>query len=90
MYPPTPANNSGFMHTHHAIKLVALVMMTIDHIGAFLWPDVLWLRAIGRIGIPVWFFLLGHALHYRVRSDWALWALVLVCLSPFLGLAFFR
>lgn len=73
------------LNTHHVIKVIALVIMTIDHIGAFLYPDNLWWRAIGRITFPVWFFLVGHALTYRVHRETLLWALVLGVTSPFLG-----
>jgi hypothetical protein len=52
------------------IKAFALIIMIIDHIGFYLiapMPDAvagdptLWWRAIGRIGLPIWFFLLGYA-----------------------------
>jgi TraX protein len=71
--------------THHVIKVVALLIMTIDHMGAYLYPDDLWWRAIGRVTFPVWFFLVGHALTYRTHRDTYLWAVVLLCLNPFLG-----
>jgi TraX protein len=75
----------AMLNTHQVIKLLALVLMTVDHVGAFLYPDQLWWRAVGRITFPVWFFLVGHALNYRFSRDLLLWALVLVVLSPFLG-----
>lgn len=52
------------------IKTWALAIMVIDHIGFFILPeDVahpigdphLWLRVIGRLSAPVWFFLIGFA-----------------------------
>jgi hypothetical protein len=85
----TPPKLSAALTTHHLIKLVALVIMTIDHIGAFVYPDQLWWRAVGRITFPVWFFLVGHALHYRVSPNLILWALVLAALNPLLGNSFF-
>jgi len=77
------------LNTHHFIKVVALLIMTIDHLGAFLWPDLLWLRAIGRVGFPVWFFLVGHATRYHTGRELVLWALILTLASPLLGLPFF-
>ena len=59
--------------------------MTVDHIGAFLHPDWVWLRAIGRVTVPVWFFLIGHALHYRSSRDLVLWAVMLAVLNAWLG-----
>jgi hypothetical protein len=39
------------------LKLIALLFMTIDHIGYILFPDLLWLRAIGRLAFPIFAFL---------------------------------
>jgi len=80
----------SLLTTHHLFKAFALVIMTIDHVGAFLYPDDLWWRAVGRIATPIWFFLVGYALVYRPRRDTALWALALMVISPFLVRAFFR
>ena len=63
--------------------------MTVDHVGAYLYPDLLWLRAIGRLAFPLYAFLVGHALHYPLRRDMVLWALVLALLSPLVGVGFF-
>jgi len=40
-----------------SLKLFALLCMTIDHVGFILFPDVLWLRAIGRLAFPIFAFL---------------------------------
>lgn len=77
------------LNTHHLWKLVALVFMTVDHVGAFWFPEELWWRAVGRVFVPIWFFLVGHALRYEPRGDTLLWALVLAVLNPFLGLTAF-
>lgn len=47
--------------SYDLVKTFAVVIMIIDHIGAYFFPDHLWFRAIGRTGFPVWFFLVGHA-----------------------------
>lgn len=77
------------LNTHQCIKLLALLIMTIDHIGSYLYPDYLWWRAIGRITFPVWFFLVGHATQYKVKYDTILWAVVLAVVNPFLGESLF-
>jgi hypothetical protein len=59
--------------------------MTIDHIGAYLYPDDMIWRAVGRITFPVWFFLVGHALAYRPHRDTLRWGLVLAVMNPWLG-----
>lgn len=43
------------------IKACALVIMIIDHIGHFFFADDLMWRAVGRIGLPVWFFMAGYS-----------------------------
>ncbi len=43
------------------IKAAAVILMIVDHVGHYFYPDLLWLRAIGRIGFPVWVFLVGYA-----------------------------
>ncbi|MBD2258319.1 TraX family protein [Pseudanabaena sp. FACHB-2040] len=51
------------------IKLLAAITMLIDHIGAVLYPEVDWLRAIGRISFPlfVWLLVQGEA---HTRDIW--------------------
>ena len=34
--------------------------MLIDHIGYFVYPDMWWLRAIGRLAFPLFAFLIGY------------------------------
>lgn len=44
--------------TSYALKLIAIITMTIDHIGYIFFPEAQWLRMIGRISFPVFCFLL--------------------------------
>ena len=39
-----------------ALKLIAIVSMLIDHVGAVLLPDVIELRYIGRLAFPIFCF----------------------------------
>lgn len=43
------------------LKTAALVLMIIDHIGYFFFPDQDWWRAVGRLSAPIWLFLVGYA-----------------------------
>lgn len=43
------------------LKTLAVLIMICDHTGKYFFPDDLWWRAVGRIGFPVWFFLVGYA-----------------------------
>lgn len=46
------------------LKLIACVTMLIDHMGAALLPQYLWMRVIGRIAFPIYCFLIAEGMHY--------------------------
>ncbi len=61
------------------IKTIAVIVMIIDHIGMYFFPEQLWWRAIGRAGgAPIWFFLIGYALTRVLPNRLLIGALVLV------------
>ncbi len=45
-----------------ALKIIALILMTIDHIGDMIFPDVIWLRYIGRLSAPIFIFCVTEAM----------------------------
>lgn len=47
--------------SYDLLKCAAVIIMVIDHVGFYFYPENLWFRAVGRIGFPVWFFLVGYA-----------------------------
>jgi uncharacterized membrane protein len=57
------------INQYDVLKLVALLAMTIDHVGAYLLPDMLELRVIGRVAAPIFCFLIGFNGSYRFRSE---------------------
>lgn len=77
----------GPVNSHDAIKLIALIGMTVDHIGAYLLVDELWLRALGRITIPVWFFLIGYARGDRITLSLMIGATLALAMSAITGFA---
>lgn len=44
------------------IKILALITMLIDHIGHILFPNIYWLRIIGRSTFPIFAFLISYHL----------------------------
>lgn len=60
------------------IKSFAVIVMIIDHIGYYFFPEQEWFRAIGRIGFPVWFFMIGYALSRELPGKLLVGALVLL------------
>ncbi len=51
--------------SYDILKTLAVLLMFIDHIGAFIFVDEDIYRIIGRLCVPMWFFLIGYA---RSRS----------------------
>lgn len=47
--------------SYDLLKTFAVLIMIIDHLGHYFFPEMLWFRSIGRIGFPVWFFLVGYS-----------------------------
>lgn len=60
--------------TNNVLKVIALVTMTLDHLGIFLGdistPIGLAFRIIGRISLPLYLFLLVEGLKYT-KNKWA-------------------
>lgn len=50
-----------YLTSYDFIKFTAIVLMVVDHIGHFYYPDDMWLRAVGRLSAPIWLFLIGYA-----------------------------
>ena len=42
------------------LKLLAAACMLLDHVGAILFPQTLWLQCVGRLAFPVFAFLVAE------------------------------
>jgi len=45
-----------FSHKTNTIKWIGILTMTIDHVGYYLFPEMTWLRIIGRIAFPCFLY----------------------------------
>jgi len=39
--------------TNNQLKIIAMVSMLLDHVGLMLFPQVRWLRIVGRLAYPI-------------------------------------
>jgi hypothetical protein len=72
------------------LKLIAVITMTIDHVGALFFPQMVWLRVIGRLAFPIFAYQValgfektGNKRRYMVRM--LVWAVITIL--PFYGFA---
>jgi len=50
--------------TGNQLKMLALITMTIDHIGSRLFPQILLLRIIGRLALPIFAYMIAEGCVY--------------------------
>lgn len=46
--------------TNNQLKILAMITMTMDHVGFALFPSVVWLRILGRIAFPIYAFMIAE------------------------------
>ncbi|MCB1720581.1 MAG: hypothetical protein H6860_01810 [Rhodospirillales bacterium] len=69
---------SSALTSYDLLKALALVLMVVDHVGYFFFPEEIWLRVIGRLSVPIWFFLIGYARSREIPRLFWIMALVVV------------
>lgn len=53
------------------LKLIAIISMLIDHVGSMFFPGALWMRAVGRLAMPIFAFCVAEGyLHTRNRMHY--------------------
>ncbi|MBQ7241541.1 MAG: hypothetical protein IJS35_02000 [Firmicutes bacterium] len=67
------------MQRRNILKIIAIITMTLDHLGEFLFPDLLALRIIGRIAFPIAAYQI--AVGYKYTSNLKKYALRLIILA---------
>jgi hypothetical protein len=67
------------------MKLIALAAMTLDHLAAFQFPELIELRVIGRAAAPLFLFLVGYNGSYGFRWPLLIAALLVTAGDGLLG-----
>ena len=70
------------------LKVIAILLMIVDHIGYFLYPDMIELRVIWRWSFPLFFMLIGWNKSTRI-GFWLIFC-ALVVQGTLRGVSFFR
>ena len=50
-----------YVTSYDVVKFLAIILMVVDHLGAFFFPHMTELRMIGRLSAPIWLILAGYA-----------------------------
>ena len=59
--------------TSNQLKLLAMLTMTLDHIGVQMFPGALWLRIAGRLAFPIYAYMIAEGCaHTRNRRKYLL------------------
>lgn len=59
--------------TGNQLKILAMITMTVDHVGMQLFPQFLWLRVIGRLAMPIYAYMIAEGCrHTRDRKRYLL------------------
>lgn len=59
--------------TGNQLKLIALVLMTLDHVGVFLLPQFPILRIVGRLAMPIFAYMIAEGCqHTRSKGKYLL------------------
>ena len=58
---------------NNQLKIIAMVAMLIDHVGAYLCPGIEWMRIVGRLAYPIFAFMIAEGCaHTRSRVRYLL------------------
>lgn len=65
----TVQTNAATGLTGNQLKLIALVAMTCDHIGAYFFPESLILRIIGRLAFPIFAYMIAEGCRHTASKS---------------------
>ena len=72
--------------TSFQLKWIAIFSMAVDHTGALLFPEAMWMRGIGRLAFPIFAFLLAEGYYHThdvKRYLLRLWLFALISEIPY-------
>ena len=46
--------------SNNQLKIIAMIAMALDHVGAYLFPQVTWLRIVGRLAFPIYAYMIAE------------------------------
>ena len=50
--------------SNNQLKILAMIAMTLDHVGYSLFPEVEWLRIVGRLALPIFAYMIAEGCHH--------------------------
>ena len=65
---PSTYNKIGFLPSS-TLKIIACVLMAIDHIGFFIFPGIIIFRIIGRLAFPLFAFFIAEGCKYSKNKS---------------------
>lgn len=66
------------------LKIIACLTMLIDHIGAYIFEDIIWLRIIGRLAFPLFAFSIAVGWRFtRSKKKYIMRLIILAVASSF-------
>ena len=69
----------GGFNSYDLLKSIAVITMTIDHIGLFFYPDIVSFRVIGRFAYVLFAFCIGYNQKYRFDTSLFGLAILMLC-----------
>lgn len=82
-----PESERHLITSYDVLKTVGVILMILDHIGLYLYPDVEMLRVIGRLAAPIFLFLIGFARTRDLPFAWVFWVAADMMVSAAVGIA---
>ena len=80
--PPTVPTAQRWGLSASTLKIIACITMLIDHVGAYLLPQLLFLRVIGRLAFPIFAYFIAEGCRYtrhKLKRFLLVFGLGLVC-----------